>query len=553
MSNKILAFDPDKLNKFVIGDLGIADLIHKNQITPILAAIPNAKDKEIFYKLQIPNKKTGLWAMEKTIVSSTLESQKPLIELVKVLLELFAGLEYTITSLTGGSNPENDVNSFYSAFTQNKDKHNQFKTNVGTPPTPDAEIVILPPIIFLGKYNRSSNSGDVSANGSGPEHGEFYNGLYWPQYQSKDEFENEQINKLNLQISSLDDDTKKLMIDGRKDSIDDEWNGMQDTNQIKKNYEPYFFNNIKKYFKPQTVTYLNKQVDIDIEDDYNINVDKQVMSNNFFYREDHYIIATLKDDAKPTASGTPKNPKNLPGSILRAIKAFIKKVLPVIVKKLIPIITAIKKIISNPVEFIGTILMTKLKEHFEMFDPSLKNKSEDDPDHHKYWSGKNFVMDGTAILDVGLLKITMAINTGLPTFKIGTDKKPKKENPILKQVANMVALPINFLKGILDAINNFFKKLFKVKELSNVFSDLVSLNWVKDLLSTDKIFEFLGAKNGDITTIPFLNIPKAGNLSILPEVIKGFIKMIMNFINGFIDLPNTLFNMELVPHLKIHD
>lgn len=559
MSSIPFAFDVEKLNKFVNGDIGIADTIHKAQISPILNAIKLPKDKAMFEKLQQPNRKAGIWAMEKSIISSMLDSQKPFIELAKICLELFGSIEMVVAILAGGPNPENISSSFSSGFKANKAQMATFKTgHEPVPPTPPGPPPTKPSAIFLGKYDRGALTGNVSAVGSGPERGEFYPGFYWQQWQNYNDFFNSEDAKLQKQIADVPAEIKPDIIQGRFSSIGDEWSGMEDENQLKKKFLLEFGpgNNLFHYFKATDITYLNNPMEIDLEGDYNIKVDKSGPPTH----QTFYIYAEIKPEAVPPVPGqTPQTaqPLTFTGTpvtqLILAVKTFLKTALPVIIKKLIPVIVALQKIMSGPVDFLGAILMDKLKEHFEMLDPALKSKPKDDPTRNKYWAGDKFVMDGIAALDVGLLKITLGLKDGLPNFKVGKDAIPPdvKENPILKQIANIVALPLNFLKGIFDAFKDLLKNLFVIPKLPKVMSDFVSFKWVKDLMSIEKIMEFLGAVNGDITTIPFLAIPKAGAVQLVPDMVKAFLKMIIQFINGFIGIPNTILNVELVPKIPV--
>jgi hypothetical protein len=564
MSSIPFAFSVEKLNKFVNGDIGIADTIHKAQISPILAAIPYPKDKEIFLKLQEPNRKAGIWAIEQTVISSMLESQKPFVELAKICLEMFGSIEVVVAMLVGGPHPENIPNSFSSGQKESAADMKKFKTGQEPePPLPPGPPPIPPDNIFLGKYMRGGFTGNVNPVGSGPERGEFYPGYYWTQYQNYNEFFQVEDVKLQKAIVDVPPDVQQDIIDGRFSSIGDEWQGMLDENQLKANHIGTFGpgNNLFKYFKPIEISYLNNVMEIDVEGDYDIKVDTINQYNDIgaIVRQDFYIYATIKPEAKPPnpQASQPAQPPVFVGTpvtlLLQAIKYFLKKVLPIIIKKLIPVIVALQKLLTSPAEFIGLILMEKLKEYFEMLDPALKSKPKDDEIRNKYYSGDTFVADGIAAIDVGILKMTLGIKDGLPSFKQGAQPPPPgvKEQPTLKKIANMVALPINFLKGILDAFKDLLKNLFIVPKLPVVMADFISFKFVKDLMSMEKMLEFLGAVGGDVTKIPFLAIPSVGAVQLVPDMIKAFLKMIVHFLNGFIGMPNTILNVELVPKIPV--
>lgn len=545
------AFDVDKLTNFINGDLGIADAIHKAQIAPLANKAKTKEDKATFNKVSEPNKKTGLWAIERAFISSSLETQKPYIELIKICLELFGHLDVVKTKLTGGSNPLNNPDSMINAFNKSSKSMDKIKTGYEQKnPNVDPNAT-LPTTLYLSTYIDNAGVSPIALN---VNNGGVNIGSNWPQYTSYDEFYNEQINEILLpKISTLDKDEQKQILDGRLETIADEWKQMENDNQIKKtNLYGYFNNdNYHHYFKPQIITYLGKQVEIDPEEDYDIHFSFTDLGQNNGVNVIRYdITATLKEQT----NGNKAKPEFYVPNLVGAVKYFIKKALNVIISKLIPVINALKKVISKPVEFVGDIFLTKIKEHFEMLDPGLKHKDPFDKDRRKYWTtdGK-FTLDGSTALSIGLLNITIGLKDAVPTFKVGKETLPKNnvEPPPFKTVANLVALPINFLKGILDIFVNLFKNLFSIVKIPKTILDFLTFKDFKDLLSIEKILEFLGAEGGDIKKLPLLSIPKDGNISLVPEMILSFLKMIIQFINGFIGIPNTIMNFELVPPIPI--
>jgi hypothetical protein len=125
-----------------------------------------------------------------------------------------------------------------------------------------------------------------------------------------------------------------------------------------------------------------------------------------------------------------------------------------------PLLKSIGKIISDPFKFITDIISNKLKEHFELFDLSktkLKYKEK-------------FVIDGETNIDVGILKMYGKIEKGKISFEPG-NKEIKKEQSLLKMIMNFMALQLNFIKMLFDFFKDLVKKLSKVKELPNLFTD----------------------------------------------------------------------------------
>jgi hypothetical protein len=62
------------------------------------------------------------------------------------------------------------------------------------------------------------------------------------------------------------------------------------------------------------------------------------------------------------------------------------------------------------------------------------------------------------------------IEKGKISFEPG-NKEIKNEQPLLKMIMGFMALQLNFLKTIIDFFKDLVKKLSKVKELPNLFTD----------------------------------------------------------------------------------
>lgn len=539
------------MSRFLSGDLGIADAIHKAQFAPVIPGIIKDADKKTFVELQTPNRKTGLWAVERTFITTALETQKPYIEMAKTCLELFGQVEMTLAMLSGGPNPKTINGSFINTFQSSSADMAKFKTGYEPKAPPASTEGELPESLYLGKFRRNSPTGDVFALDPDPQGRFQHPDGNWPQYQNYDEYYNEQVNEILIpKIQSLEPDMYQAAFEGRVDSIGDEWGEMESEAQLAK--VELAAGNLKRYYKPLETTYLGKPVFVDVEDLYDIDYSKSIENpdNPDEYYEVHTVTAVLKEGA---AGSLGKFPPFFQASTARAARNFARKVIEIIVSKYIPVLISLQKIIDKPVEFVGDIFTTKIKEHFEMLDLKLKDKDKHDPDRMKYWSGDKFVLDGLTLLNVGLLNISFGLDGAVPSFKVGQQKPPdgNNENALVKMALNLVAMPINFLKGIFDIFKNLVKNLFKLNKLPSVVPDFLSLKAFKELVELPKLLEFLGAKDGDIKTIPMLNIPKAGNIELVPQMIAAFLKFIVQFINGFIGMPNTIINVELVPQLPV--
>ena len=274
-STKQLAFDQTKFDRYIQGDLGIADLIYNQEVKPIISQAKTPQDIALLQPLIVPNKKTGLWALERTFIQTTFELHRPLIELNKHLLELFGHLEYIVACISGGANPFNLPSSYANAFKQNIADMSKFTTkfepdNLNSAGQSQSPPPVLPLIIFLGRFDAigqklSSNNEEIDKFKLDT------NNYIWPQYQNKDEFTTEQTDLINQETESVDEPYKSEIRNSRSDSFDDEWDDMDSKNQLKTNFN-YLPPNLKKYYRPMTVDYQNQQVEIDLEEDYNIEV-----------------------------------------------------------------------------------------------------------------------------------------------------------------------------------------------------------------------------------------------------------------------------------------
>lgn len=568
MPGSTLVFDKNDLDKFDKGDLGIADRIYNEDIKPESAKAITPQDKAKFDELANPNKKAGLHAMEKTAISGMLDTQKIFAELCKICLELFGGMEVASAALTGGINPENDPSSFAYAYKMNKSKMAQFKTGFETGATPDGADPVYPPALFLGKFKRSTpNVGTYNqiAPTQADLSGRFsINNDAWPKWTDFNAYQNYEVDSLNAKMVTLDQPTKAVIMNGRLGIIGQEWGEMESGNQMVKKYGNLADPNLYHSYKTMTVVYQGKEVEVSPEINYIINVDRQVSTaaNNTY---DQITITATLDPTKvaPPSNNqgsfgptTPASPPSFPGGqsgLIQVWPTFAQKVLPVLIKKVLPFLVKVEtEIFVDPSKHLGGILEKRLKEHYEMFDPKLKDKPKDDETRKKYWNGDDFVSKGKASIKVGVVEMTMDSKGGDPKSKTGKENIPREQmDPLLLSVMNLTALPMNFLKDVIAQFKVILLKIFAIPALPATTIEVKQLLWIKQLMLLPNLYRYLGVKGVDLTDIPMFNIPKDGNLSVVPQMIKKFIKLITMFINGFIDIVNSIANTSLGVKLPV--
>jgi len=550
-STKQLAFDQTKFDRYIQGDLGIADLIYNQEVKPIISQAKTPQDIALLQPLIVPNKKTGLWALERTFIQTTFELHRPLIELNKHLLELFGHLEYIVACISGGANPFNLPSSYANAFKQNIADMSKFTTkfepdNLNSAGQSQSPPPVLPLIIFLGRFDAigqklSSNNEEIDKFKLDT------NNYIWPQYQNKDEFTTEQTDLINQETESVDEPYKSEIRNSRSDSFDDEWDDMDSKNQLKTNFN-YLPPNLKKYYRPMTVDYQNQQVEIDLEEDYNIEV-KTVFDDNQI--PTYTIIASLKESvslANQSSLGNnnqPQTPDPIPSqSYAKAAKFFFKKTLKVLLKKYIPVIAKTKELLVSSDKYVGDLMISYMLQNYEMFDPELATKSDSDPIKQKYFVNGNFVMDGIANMNVDKFNNYLQINNQKLSIKPGFYNVENQQSSTL-MILNLIALSTNYLNQMLEVYSSFLLGLFKVKNIPTLLPGFLSYQSFRNVLLKNNIITMLGGQGINLLTIPcWLPSPNSSN-----EMERTFKQIMTLLINGLIEISNVVYNQPIAVKL----
>lgn len=111
-STKPFIPDPIKLNTFTQGDVGITESFLNTLLSPLESKL-NFQDDIENLRNQIKDMTEGIKSLEKTVISTMFETYKPIIDGVKIILDLFVTLEKIKANIIGGLNPNADIDSFY--------------------------------------------------------------------------------------------------------------------------------------------------------------------------------------------------------------------------------------------------------------------------------------------------------------------------------------------------------------------------------------------------------------------------------------------------------
>lgn len=532
-----LVFDRTKFDKYEKGDLGIADKIYTEDILP---KQPTAEKTP----------KNGIWANEKTILQVFFELNKPLIELNKHYLALQGHIEYIMVCLSGGPNPYNLSTTKLYAYTQNIGDMNKFKTGYDAASLKTAgqtEVEQAPPklpeYIFIGYYNKD---GGVKTPNAQENHFKLPGYNSWPQYKTKNEYTTEQTTKINNDTATVEEPYKSIIRKARVKGFDKEWEFMEKENSMSKLDIP---KNIKYAFKPITTTYLNKQIDIDIETDYALKINSKDDEGNI------YILATLKPGINaPTPSANSggtnssqnskikQQPDPIPtSSYPLAAKHLFNKTLKMMLKDYIPLIIKMKLLLAKPDKYAGDLLTKYIIENFESFDKDIQNKPLL---KNKYYSDDIFLFDGQLAVNVDKFKCFLNVNSGHISFK--SSGNVDNEQNSIKYVMYLTALSVNYCNQMIDVYAKVLESIFDITQIPAMVTNLFSLADFKKVVLPNNLIKMAGGKGTDLLTIPAYEKQEGADMK---DTEQNFKKVTKYFINEYINLINIVYNTQLATKL----
>lgn len=505
----------EKITAALKGDIGIATALQSASSQKIQASIKDSKVLAKFKSLDKPPANSGLKSLEKTTVSTMMENFKPLIEVALAMLALLGGVEVFAGKAFTGVNPYGDLSTFAGGMAAAQQALSDLREAGLAKPNATAAARPKPEIVLVGVFDE--NGAPVE-----PTNAEKLNSYYagpWPLVRSVDDHRQSRANALKTSLAALARADRDEISQTSLDSVQDEWDFMSKEGAL---YQARVFYlpapattlppvavplvaPLRGWLAPKKIKDAAGEVELDLEEDYNVEV-----FYSYTYKR-HVVHALLKPELRPgPVNGSSGNSATRrPGTSpyfpipLKAPILLIKLVAPIITSKLIPALTTISEIIANPATFLLPLVMMKLKEHFEWFDPSIKFLPDTDPLKQKYFSNGVFLMDGAASLTLLGATLTVGLKNAIPFSRTTPIQPGEKEQPMLKTVLGIVKMPIEILVGILKSFMDLLKKLFNPAKIVKAVADFVTFKWLIDLLSPDGILTLLGAQPGKPETIPF--------------------------------------------------
>ena len=309
----LFQIDFDKLNSFLNGNVGIADELYKTIQSAVELAPKSAKEK--YKKDTEPDKDSGIYAIERVIIKSYMESQKPFIEIAKLLSELFAYVDIAIAAINLGRNPEYIEGTLAYSFFKNKAISNDIYQYVITK-FYDAE----------GKFDYQLTSGNLTL-------------IQFEQYKTKE------INTLKDKIKSLSLEQQTRILNTKLENLEKEYDTLpkviiDDVEYVFDKFEDYdeYIGSFKieKVGNKETTTITFKQ-----------DADRKSIFPEFF---------------------------NITNQIQTLIKLVTSKITKV-VNQVIDIIIQVNSIINEGVGFIGKLIVEQLNKEIKFSEKFFyKNK-----------------------------------------------------------------------------------------------------------------------------------------------------------------------------------
>ena len=480
----------DKISKYTTGDIGIAEKLNNLAMLDIISSAPELEDKIKQNMQLIPG--FGLNALEKTIISSMMESLGPITKLSEGLLELMSGVEYAVVKIIGGIDPSGIDGSFTNML--NKKGIKKYPTK-----------------IFLLKTNLKQES--VSPTKADLNGYSYYN--KWPYVLDEGSLitTNLKLNDKYLNTLNTEDKESNTNIIINNSKID--FN----------NYSQKRTDLLKPVFVKHKIKYNSNDISIDPEKTYNIT----------FKQDGDYLLyyADMNDDKKSSSGYMSIDLLAVPGIIS-------DKVISPIQDKITDAIITCENIISKPVDFLTEIINIKLKEHCKFL--GIKNDTNNTL-HKLIYSGEKCLIDGFSSINLLNFKFGLGIKNG----DVSSEEQ-NTEQPFMSTILNFIKLPIEIIVGIVKVIKKMLGTIIDPTKILDTFNDFITFKWLTDLLSIDKLYSFLGATDGTYKTIPFFK----NNLkdSFLIKALKSLLQLVQEFFNAFIGIIEAIFCIP-IPQIKL--
>lgn len=182
--------------------------------------------------------------------------------------------------------------------------------------------------------------------------------------------------------------------------------------------------------------------------------------------------------------------------------------LPLITRKFLPLLVKIVQILTNPSkikELVNLIIQDKLGKFFKMFNAGstadadkLRAKKSDKGGAATRWNYKDSsgkitnVLDGKANAKILVADVGLEAKDGTVKLTDGSSSNKTKDQPILKFILNLIKMPFDIIKKIVEYFLGLIKKLMNPLTLLPTVIDFMTFAWLIDILSPTRLLGILG-------------------------------------------------------------
>lgn len=193
------------------------------------------------------------------------------------------------------------------------------------------------------------------------------------------------------------------------------------------------------------------------------------------------------------------------------IAKLVGGLLPLITSKFLPLLVKLVQILTNPskiIELVNLIIQDKLNKFFGMFNANgAKDKAKlqttkttnkgGTASRYNYKDSKgniSNVMDGKASAKILIADVGLNCKDGQVKVASASElsNNKTKDQPILKFILNLIKMPFDIIKKIVDFFMNLVPKLLNPFTLLSTVIDLLTFKWLIDILSPKTVMGSLG-------------------------------------------------------------
>jgi hypothetical protein len=317
------------------------------------------------------------------------------------------------------------------------------------------------------------------------------------------------------------------------------------------------------------------------------------------YKDVYSTGIVLSGTSSPIVNQSPSTDNYYHAADVPYAASALSSITTDILTNFIPQIDNILTLFSNPQNFITTAVIETLGETFDFLGKDflseysqLKNLKPSDRasfvnnsiDLKKYVTvatngDYKFLLDGDVLIKLFSVSFGLNLKDIVP-IPITSAPNNTQEQPILKALMNIISMPIQMVKSIIDYIKTIFTSI-TLSNLEKTITDFMTFEWIKQFVSPSFILSILGItldlntlkdwiknvksfpdnfmfdlnkiiKAPFISSLPVYTKTQFLQISNLPcTMINKFLGFLEGIVNGVIEFIYSLLGLEAILTLPI--